>query len=323
MIDLMAEDENVFVKDETLTIRDYETEEEDIVSYFQNLEEGTDLEEALEKVLKLGVIASKSSQVGSQVDYIQNKINVIQNKIGEQFGDQEQALLNAIQKLKEDLGISKAVDTEHQKGTQKGVEFEEYCGNIISDIAKVYGDKLEDTGNTTGLIAGSKKGDHVYTIVDTGKKIVLEEKDYSSQQTQPKLESYIKEAIENRGADYGIVVSKRKSGFPQHVGIFQEFGNKLFVALTTEESEDAELQNELLTIALRWARLRLKQKSGTVDSELIIQKIESAQRNMKKFSNIKTKCTSINTITEEIKKDMGNYLDLIKKDLKDIEKSLK
>ena len=325
MIDLMTtdEDEKVFVEDETLTIKDYETEEEDIVSYFQNLEKGTNLDEALEKVLKLGVIAAKSSQVGSQVDYIQNKINTIQYKIGEQFGEQERALLNAIQKLKEDLGISKAVDTEHQKGTQKGVEFEEYCGNIISDIAKVYGDKLEATGNTTGLIAGSKKGDHVYTIVDTGKKIVLEEKDYSSQQTQPKLESYIKEAIENRGADYGIVVSKRKSGFPQHVGIFQEFGNKLFVALTTEESEDAELQNELLTIALRWARLRLKQKSGTVDSELIIEKIESAQRNMKKFSNIKTKCTSINTITEDIKKDLDDYRDLIKKDLEDIEKSLK
>ena len=75
MIDLMTtnEDEKVFVKDETLTIRDYETEEEDIVNYFENLEKGIDLEEALEKVLKLGVIASKSSQVGSQVDYIQKK----------------------------------------------------------------------------------------------------------------------------------------------------------------------------------------------------------------------------------------------------------
>jgi hypothetical protein len=310
------EDEKVFVKDETLTIRDYETEKEDIVSYFQNLEKGTDLEEALEKVLKLGVIASKSSQLGSQLDYIQNKID-------KQFGEQGQALLNAIQELKEDLGISKAVDAEHQKGTQKGVEFEEYCGNIISGIAKVYGDKLEATGNTTGLIAGSKKGDHVYTIVETGKKIVLEEKDYSNRQTQPKLESYIKEAIENRGAEYGIVVSKRLSAFPESVGIFQEFGNNLFVALTTEESEDAELQKELLTIALRWARLRLKQKSGTVDSELIIQKIESAQRNMKKFSNIKTKCTSIKKTSDEISDDLDDLRDLIKADLDDVSKSLK
>ena len=38
MIDLMAADEKIFVKDETLTIRDYETEEEDIVNYFENLE---------------------------------------------------------------------------------------------------------------------------------------------------------------------------------------------------------------------------------------------------------------------------------------------
>ena len=317
------EDEKVFVEDETLTIKDYETEEEYIVSYFQNLEKGTDLDEALEKVLKLGVIAAKSSQVGSQVDYIQNKINLIQNKIDEQFGEQGQNILDAIQQLKMELGIGKAVDTEHQKGTQKGVEFEEYCFNVISEIAKVHGDKIEPTGNTTGLIAGSKKGDHVYTIVDTGKKIVLEEKDYGNRQTQPKLESYIKEAIENRGADYGIVVTKRKSAFPESVGIFQEYGNSLFVALTTEESEDAELQDELLTIALRWAILRLKQKSGTVDSGLIIQKIDSAERNMKKFSNIKTKCTSINTITEDIKKDLDDYRDLIKADLDAVSKSLK
>ena len=318
MVDLMAtnEDEKVFVKDETLTIRDYETEEEDIVSYFGNLKKGTDLEEALEKVLKIGVIASKSSQLGSQLDYIQNKID-------KQFGEQGQALLTAIQELKEDLGISKAVDAEHQKGTQKGVEFEEYCGNFISDIAKGYGDKLEATGGTAGLIAGNKKGDHVYTIEDTGKKIVLEMKDYSRPQSMPKLESYMDEAIQNRGAEYGIVVSKRKSGFPQHVGIFQEFGNNLFVALTTEESEDAELQNELLTIALPWARLRLKQKSGTVDSELIIQKIESAQRNMKKFSNIKTKCTSIKNTSDEISDDLDDLRDLIKADLDDVSKSLK
>ena len=108
MSDPMATDgdKKVFVEDEKLTIKDYETEEEDIVSYFENLEKGTDLEEALEKVLKLGVIASKSSQVGSQVDYIQNKINVIQNKIDEQFGEQGQNILDAIQQLKLEYLVS-------------------------------------------------------------------------------------------------------------------------------------------------------------------------------------------------------------------------
>ena len=119
------------------------------------------------------------------------------------------------------------------------------------------------------------------------------------------------------------IIIRYDNGTPKVIHIFQEFGNKLFVALTTEESEDAELQNELLTIALRWARLRLKQKSGTVDSELIIQKIESAQRNMKKFSNIKTKCTSIKNTSDEISDDLDDLRDLIKADLDDVSKSLK
>ena len=128
--------------------------------------------------------------------------------------------------------------------------------------------------------------------------------------------------MRNGEAEYGIVVSKRKSGFAKHVGIFQEFDNKLFVALTTEESEDAELQKELLTVAVRWARLRLRQKSGTVDAALLIQKIESVQRNMKKFSTIKSKCTGIKDVAEEIRDDLDELNDLIKDDLKSVADSL-
>ena len=69
---------------------------------------------------------------------------------------------------------------EHEKGSQKGVEFEEYCEEHISSIAQYHGDKLEATGMLTGIIEGSKKGDFVYTIQDSGKKIVLEMKDYSN-----------------------------------------------------------------------------------------------------------------------------------------------
>jgi hypothetical protein len=44
---------------------------------------------------------------------------------------------------------------------------------------------------------------------------------------------------------------------------------------------------------------------------------------MKKFSNIKTKCTSIKGTAEEIYEDLDDLRDLIKTDLEDIEKSLK
>jgi len=325
------EEQNISISEDTLVIENCVIDDQDIVTYFENAQnQNKDLYEILENILKSGVIASKSAQVGNQVDFVEKKFMAIQNnlenQLNEQFGTQgdsiKQSMTDMFHKLGVELGINQAVQKEHEKGTQKGVEFEKYCEERISDIAKHHNDRLEATGTTTGIIPGNKKGDFVYTIQDSGKKIVLEMKDYSVKQTTPKLEAYMNEAIENRGADYAIVVSKKSSSLSKEVGIFQEYGNKLFVALTTEETDDAELQNELLVIALRWARLRLKQKSGTVDSSMIIEKIENIQRTMKDFSNIKKKCTSIIGISDEISEDLDQLRDKIKQDVLLVSKSL-
>ena len=325
------EDQNISVSEDTLTIENCVIDDQDVVTYFENAQnQNKDLDEILENILKLGVIASKSAQVGNQVDFVEKKFMAIQNnlenQLNEQFGTQgdsiKESMTDMFHKLGVELGINQAVKSEHERGTQKGVEFEEYCEEHISNIAKHHNDRLEATGTTPGLIPDSRKGDFVYTIQDSGKKIVLDMKDYAGKQSTPKLEAYMNEAIENRGADYAIVVSKKSSSLSKEVGLFQEYGNKLFVALTTEETDDAELQNELLVIALRWARLRLKQKSGTVDSAIIIEKIENIQRNMKNFSNIKKKCTSIKGISDEISEDLDELRDKIKEDVLIVSKSL-
>jgi hypothetical protein len=328
----MGDESEISIIEDKLKIDSFLSDDQDIVNYFENAQNaGKSLNEILEYIMKLGVIAAKSAQTGHQVDYVEKKFMSIQTKLekqlDEQFGDHGDSIKDSMtemfRKLGLDLGINRAVELEHQKGTQKGVEFEKYCEEIISEIAKHHNDRVESTGNVSGIVEGSKKGDYVYTIQDSGKKIVLEMKDYANPQSTPKLEKYLDDALENRGAEYGIVISKRKSGFSKDVGIFQEYGNKLFVALTTEDSDDAELQNDLLIIALRWARLKLKQKSGTIDSLLIVEKIENIQRIMKEFSNIKRKCTSIKGISEEISEDLEELRDTIKADLSEVSKSLK
>ena len=329
---MVNNEQKVILNENELSIQNCIINDQDVVNYFENLQnQGKDLYENLENIIKLGVIAAKSAHVGTQVDFVEKKFMVIQTKLekqlDEQFGDHgnfiKDSMAEMLRQLGLDIGISQAVKVEHQKGTQKGVEFEEYCEVIISEIAKHHNDRLESTGTTTGLVEGSKKGDHVYTVKDSGKKIVLEMKDYTKPQSTPALERYMNEAIENRGAEYGIVISKRKNGFSKDVGLFQEYGNKLFVALTTEETDNVELQNELLVIALRWARLRLKQKSGTIDSSLIIEKIENVQRSMKKFSTIKTKCTSIKGTADEISEDLDELREIINADLLEVSNSLK
>jgi hypothetical protein len=325
------DEQNVSISDDALTIENCVINDHDIVTYFENAQnQNKDLDEILENILKLGVIASKSAQVGNQVDFVEKKFMAIQNnlehQLNEQFGTQgdsiKESMTDMFHKLGVELGINQAIQNEHEKGSQKGLEFEQYCEEYISNIAKQHNDRLEATGSITGIISGSRKGDFVYTVQDSGKKIVLEMKNYSSRQGTSTLEAYMNEAIENRGADYGIVVSKKSSSLAKDIGIFQEYGNKLFVALTTEETDDAELHNELLVIALRWARLRLKQKSGTVDSAMIIEKIENIQRTMKNFSSIKKKCTSIKGMSNEISEDLDELRDKIKADILIVSKSL-
>ena len=111
-----VEAEKISVEDGILRINEYETEEQDVVSFFENLQEqGKDLEEMLEDVLKLGVIVSKSGQVGQQIDLVEKKVQAIQNKIDEQFGDQGQVIKDAIQQLAVDMNIAQAVKAEHEK----------------------------------------------------------------------------------------------------------------------------------------------------------------------------------------------------------------
>ena len=319
-------DSEFLIEDGVLEIKNLVIDEPDVVSYFENIQLSQEnFKDTFEHILKLGILSSKSAQIGNQTDYIDRKLMETLTQLKEHVENfnPEESIRKMFNELLINIGQKKGASEEHRKGTQKGVEFEEYCEEILSDIAKTYSDSLEKTGNVAGLVENSKKGDYVYTISENDKKIVLEMKDYTRPQSTPNLEKYLNEAITNRGTDYAIVISKSAQGFSKQVGIFQEYGNKLFVALTPADSENSELHDELIVIAMRWARQKLLQNTLEFDSGVIQEKISSVQRTMKKFSNVKTKCTSISDISEEISFEVEELRSSIKLDLEEIIKSLK
>ena len=315
------------INNDSIEIQNLTIDDSDIVSYFQNIEvTNENLKDKIEYLLKLGILSSKSAQMGNQTDYIDRKLTETLYKLKEHVEEElpsDESIRKIFQELLFQLGMIKGESEEHLKGTQKGFEFEEYCEKILSNIAKMFGDRLEKTGEIVGLVENSKKGDYVYTIKENDKKIVIEMKDYTNPQSTPSLEKYLNEAISNRGTDYAIIICKSAQGFSKEVGMFQEYGNKLFVALTPSDSDNSELHNELIVIAMRWARQKLVQKTSEFDSAILQDKISNVQRTMKKFSNIKTKCTSISSISEEISAEAQNLRDAIKTDLEEISKALK
>jgi len=339
----------VTVDNDKVKIVSHENHDPEVVAYFETLKKELDLptEELqkqlvieLDKLLMLGALAAKAGNVGLSTDYINDQVSKMKQKVldslQEQFGDLQKItkelldpnapasatntvvgrILNEVEKIQTKLNIREA----EQGGTKKGFDFEDYCQPILESIAKVFGDTNDKTGKTQGLI--DDKGDFVYTIKDLGSKIVLEMKDKADINLP-----YIKEQLDggmiNRGAQYGIFISKKREALPNYVGSFNEYDdNKLVIALGSE-LEDEIIHDDLIRIAIGWARSKLKQASGqgsAIDTGKIRIKIDSVTEKMRDLSDVKTKCTSIVNSTKSIHNTIDKVEQAIAKDLEEIKK---
>jgi hypothetical protein len=164
--------------------------------------------------------------------------------------------------LSEQKGAEEKEEELRGKTTLKGDDFEETVEDILTDL--VYGtrNELEYTGETVGEIGDRKVGDFVITLDQTGRRIVVEAKSDSGY-AQPDIKEDLADAVENRYADYGIIVFECESYIPNKVGYFHEFDSeRLSVALS--ETEDDDVEPGFLRIGFNWAATRAVQ--GYVDA---------------------------------------------------------
>ena len=352
----------VTVEGGVVKIDGYGIDDEDVSKHFEGLQEqGKNLDDELGKLLKLGAIAAKATTVGLSTDYVDKSVNELKNNfenlfgktfdengsisrlLEENFGEDGKViteLLNPekagspmhslkehmdaeLQKLRTDLNVEDALAQQRKKDPKKGDDFEKYCEELLKEIAKSNGDIVDDKHGEIGNVPSSKKGDYVYNVQDLHKSIVLDMKDYTTKLSLRKdcLEM-LDIAMENRGSEYGILVSKRQSALPKEVGMFQEYGNKLIIALTADDEEDALTEDEILTIAIKWARQRLRSESGSIDPGKIVEKMKNIEIQIKRFSGIKTKCSGIASTSEAIKSDLESIESEIKNNLDEVSNSL-
>jgi len=352
----------VSLNDDELLINDLTINEPEIVSYFQNLKESESLEKKLENLLKIGIVVSKSVNTTGNVNFVEkafenlnsNFTNKLETAFGENgdfseilknhFGEDgtiikellnpnkegsplnllKQDLGGDLSEIRERLGINVAVAEEREHGTKKGFDFEDQCEEKLQWIAKIHSDKLERTGDESGKLGRSKKGDFVITLGDINKKIVFEMKNKDGI-TQKYIQTELKEAIENREADYGIFVVKNKDSLPDSIGWFNEYdGNHLVCAVENDEG-DSMIDGEIIHIAYKWARAKLRLEdsdSKKLDPSFIIEKTKEIKTKIGDMRKIKTQCTTIEKSTKDIRETAKDTEDNIKKDLEEIIDSL-
>ena len=87
----VEQDNPVIVNGNQVIVKNFLTQDYDIVSYFQNLEESDNLGQKLENALKIGIVAMKSIGVAGNVDFVEKAFDNLDSKFKQNlesaFGD--------------------------------------------------------------------------------------------------------------------------------------------------------------------------------------------------------------------------------------------
>jgi len=228
-------------------------------------------------------------------------------------------------KIEEQATKKETEERMKRRSPLKGDEFEETVGTLLSDLVYGTSHEVEPTGEKIGELNNRKVGDFVLTLADTDQRIVVEAKSDKSY-SQPKIKEELEDAIENRDADYGIIVFEAESQVPDKVGYFHEFDtDRLAVALSGDEEEDPE--PGYLRIAFSWARTRAIQMyvdTGTeLDPEAIQTEVSELEDEIDQFSTIRKKTTSIKKTANEIDEELDEIEGEVKSRLTDIRTELR
>ena len=193
----VEQDNPIIVNGNQVIVKNFLTQDYDIVSYFQNLEDSDNLGQKLENALKIGIVAMKSIRVAGNVDFVEKAFDNLDSKfkqnlesafgddgkfsevLKDHFGEDGKIIKDlfdpnkvgtplhtlqldinrSLSEIRDKLTVNKAIEEVIEKSPQKGFNFEDECGEKLNWIARFNSDKPLRTSNDIGKISKSKRGD--------------------------------------------------------------------------------------------------------------------------------------------------------------------
>ena len=205
--------------------------------------------------------------------------------------DDVRRLALQVQELRDEKEKLEEVAQERERGTAKGRTYEEAVCEAVDAIAKVLGDVADPVGDERG--AGGKKGDVLVGIdgcsgPERG-RIVFEAKD--KQLSKPKFYSDLDDSMQQRDADYAVLVVPTPEEVPARLHSLREYqGDKMIAVFDREDGSALELE-----FAYRVARARVTaQREGAdeIDAAAIRSTVARATAAMDDVRKIKSQLTA-------------------------------
>lgn len=134
------------------------------------------------------------------------------------------------------LSDTQARKEESERSTRHGIEFEASLYQYLFNISERFGDVCTATGQITGRVRNSRRGDFVIRLgpehVAAGERIVVEAKQDASY-TLTKALADMKPARDNRAAGVGIFVFSARTA-PAELAPFARYDNDIVVVWNAE-----------------------------------------------------------------------------------------
>lgn len=216
-----------------------------------------------------------------------------------------EALTSEITALRERLGGKEELEAEQSRGTAKGRDFEGRIHALLDEIATARGDVAHHVGDQVAETRG-KKGD---TLVEIGAgsgpclaKIAFDPKD--SQLTRPKAWEVLNGSLDDRGADYAVLVVASEENVPAKTQSLVEYeGNKLIVAVDRDDPE-----RNILEAAYGVARARAlaaRQDELSLDAPAMREAIDETRRALESLKTARQALTGMRKNADSIESSLS------------------
>lgn len=249
-----------------------------------------------------------------------SKIYELKTQLVDSFNKKIEEISKQVSELTSALGLEETTKELKEKGTQKGIEFEEIVQSKLVDLAP--NDFVSRVSKEKGAVAKSDKGDHVLTISNPGEEdinIVFESKSGNDFDSTSKIKKYLDEAIKNRNSVVGVMVFDQISRYKELSSnpMFIIDNNKLAVVLDKENTDDDTAFRVCYVYARQLAlqMSKTKNQSNTIDFDFL----ESQLNNI--FTTINN-LRAIRIANTEAKSQITRADDLLKEKQEEIKNSL-
>ena len=216
-----------------------------------------------------------------------------------------EALTAEVTALRERLSAKEEIEIEQARGTAKGRDFESRIHDLIDGIATARGDVAHHVGDQAGETRG-KKGDTVVEIGAGGgpalAKIAFDPKD--SQLTRPKAWEVLNGSLDDRGADYAVLVVASEENVPAKTQSLVEYeGNKLIVAVDRDDPEPYVLETAYCLARAR--ALAARRDELSLDAPAMKEAIDETRRALESLKTARQALTGMRKNADSIESALG------------------